>query len=91
VIAARSCLAISMLMMSACQQSINRNEAVEIANRYMGENFAPVPSNEIRLSVGEDAGNWLITYLPPEGSVGGHITLYVGKRTGLVERVSGEQ
>ena len=73
------------------QGPIGKAEAIAVANRYVGERFAPVPPGLLRVEAEDRGSTWRVTFNPPEDSVGGPLRVDVDKQTRRVVGFAGEQ
>jgi hypothetical protein len=86
----------AVLFGSACQNdtpphTINREQAIAVADTYINSRFAPVPPNQVRIATEDRGSNWRVTYTPPEGAFGGVLTVDVSKQSGQVVGFVGGQ
>ena len=75
---------------NACSASVEKNEAVEITKEYLENRFeGEFPINGFDVHDADSA--WTVEYRPPEGWIGGRMTVTVDKESGNVVGFRGDQ
>jgi hypothetical protein len=74
--------------LSACGSisgaDIERNEAIELANRHFSSVLPQVPLERMTVTAVDQNSAWLVSYAPPDGSTGDTLTVEVGKNGDIV-------
>lgn len=71
---------------SILRTTVDRNDAIEIANRHVSSVLPQVPLDQMRVNVVDEGSAWLVSYAPPDGSTGDTLTVEIRKDNGEILR-----
>jgi hypothetical protein len=73
------------------RQASTPEEAVQVTNQFWAEELPQVNLANLRIKTRDLGDKWLVTYEPPEGSLGAEWIFEVDKASARIVNVSGGQ